>query len=49
MPSKAEYQAKAKIVIDELFPKLSAEARAALTFLVVDFLMSLDAAAMGDQ
>jgi hypothetical protein len=45
MPSKSDYQTNARVVVEALFPKLSVEARTALIFLIVDFLMSLDAAA----
>jgi hypothetical protein len=43
MPTKAQYEENAKIAIEELFPNLSTFAVAALVFLVVDALLSLDA------
>jgi hypothetical protein len=43
MPTKADYQAKAATAVAALFPNVSEEARAAIAWLIVDFLLSLDA------
>jgi hypothetical protein len=45
MPGLSEYCDKARMVVEELFPNLSTEAQFALTWLIADFLASLDAIA----
>lgn len=42
MPDRREYHDHATLVVNELFPEMSAAGKAALVWLIVDALMSLD-------
>ena len=49
MPSRSDYKVNAEIAIAALFPNLNDKAKEALVWLLVDFLMSLDAIATGND
>jgi hypothetical protein len=48
MPNRNEYSKHVNIVVDELFPNLSNEAKFALAWLIVDFFLTLDAMISND-
>ncbi|HEX3520805.1 MAG TPA: hypothetical protein VHT52_01805 [Stellaceae bacterium] len=49
MPGRTEYQTKAAIAVEALFPGMSEEAQQAIAWLIADFLLSLDAMASADE
>ena len=46
MAGRDDYETKARIVVEELFPQLTPIAKEALAWLVADTLLSLDAIAV---